>query len=80
LNLELCSKQYNKNDLLHLIVAPQLNGGWQHNYSTKTRQTGLAYGQSLYWQWPNIGPCLKHSTRDFRGGETLAPFLIKIFA
>jgi hypothetical protein len=27
LNLKLCSKQYNKIDLLHLIVAPQLSGG-----------------------------------------------------
>jgi hypothetical protein len=23
---------------LHLIVAPQLSSGWQHNYSNKTRQ------------------------------------------
>jgi hypothetical protein len=28
LNLKLCSEQYNKVILLHLIVAPQLSGGW----------------------------------------------------
>ncbi len=48
LNLKLCSKQYNKSDLLQLIVVPQLSGGWQHNYSTKTRQAGHANEQSLY--------------------------------
>jgi hypothetical protein len=31
LNLKLYSEQYNKIDLLHLIVMPQLSGGWQHN-------------------------------------------------
>jgi hypothetical protein len=36
LNLKLCSKHYNEIDILHLILAPQLSGGWQHNYSTKT--------------------------------------------
>ncbi len=44
----LLNKQYNKNFLLHLIVVPQLSGGWQHNYSTKTRQPGRANGQSMY--------------------------------
>ncbi len=48
LNLKLCSKQYNKNFVLHLIVAPQLSGGWQHYYSTKTRQAGHANEQSMY--------------------------------
>jgi hypothetical protein len=48
LNLQLCSKQYNKNFVLHLIVAPQLCSGWQHNYSTKTRQAGRANEQSMY--------------------------------
>ncbi len=43
LNLELCSKQYCKINLLQLIVVPQLSGGW-HNYSTKTRKAGHAYG------------------------------------
>jgi hypothetical protein len=43
LNLKLWSKQYNKIDLLHLIVVPQLSGGLQHNYSTKTRQAGCVY-------------------------------------
>jgi hypothetical protein len=48
LNSKLCSKQYNKNFVLHLIVVPQLSSGWQHNYSTKTRQAGRAYEQSMY--------------------------------
>ncbi len=26
----------------------QLRGGWRHNYSTKTRQTGRANQQSMY--------------------------------
>jgi hypothetical protein len=49
LNLKLCSKQYNKNFVLELIVVPQLSGDWQHNYSTKTRQAGQANGQSMYY-------------------------------
>jgi hypothetical protein len=48
LNLKLCSKQYNKKFVLHLIVAPQLCSGWRHNYSTKTRQAGRADEQSMY--------------------------------
>jgi hypothetical protein len=48
LNLKLCSKQYNKIFVFHLIVAPQLSSGWQHNYSTKTRQAGRANEQSMY--------------------------------
>ncbi len=48
MNLELCSKQYNKKFVLHLIVAPQLGGGRRHNYSTKTRQAGCANEQSMY--------------------------------
>jgi len=48
LNLKLCSKQYNKKFVLHLIVAPQLSSGWQHNYSTKTRLAGRANEQSMY--------------------------------
>jgi hypothetical protein len=31
-NLKLPGKQHLKIDLLHLIVAPLLNGGWEHNY------------------------------------------------
>ncbi len=42
LNLKLSIKQYYKNDLLNLILAPQLGGGWQQSYSTKTRQAGSA--------------------------------------
>jgi hypothetical protein len=48
LNLKLCSKQYNKKFILHLILAPQLSSGWRHNYSTKTRQAGWANEQSMY--------------------------------
>jgi len=33
---------------LHLIVAPQLSGGWQHKYSTKARQAGHANEQFMY--------------------------------
>jgi len=29
-------------------VVPQLCSGWQHNYSTKTRQAGRANEQSMY--------------------------------
>jgi hypothetical protein len=47
LNLKLCSKQYQK-IVLHLIVVPQQSSGWQHNYSTKTRQVGRANEQSIY--------------------------------
>ncbi len=48
LNLKLCSKQYNKNFVLYLIVAPQLSSGWQPSYLTKKRQAGRANEQSMY--------------------------------
>jgi hypothetical protein len=48
LNLKLCSKQYTKIDLLHMIVEPQLNSGWQHNHSDKKRQAGHANEQFSY--------------------------------
>jgi hypothetical protein len=48
LNLNLCSKQYNRNFILHLIVVPQLSSGWQHNYTTKISQAGWANKQSMY--------------------------------
>jgi hypothetical protein len=32
-----------------MSVAPQLSGGWQHNYSTKTSQAGCANEQSMYY-------------------------------
>jgi hypothetical protein len=48
LNLKLYSKLYNKNFVLHLIMAPQISRGWQHNYSTKTTQVGHANEQSMY--------------------------------
>ncbi len=48
LNLKLCSKQYNKKFVLHLIVVPQLSSGRRHNYSTNTRQAGRANEQSMY--------------------------------
>jgi hypothetical protein len=56
LNLKLCSKQHNKIDLLHLIVVPQLSGGWQHKYSTKTLQAGCANEQSMYSLMSMVGP------------------------
>jgi hypothetical protein len=37
-----------KIDLLHLIVVPKLGGSLQFNYSTKTRQAGQAYEQSIH--------------------------------
>jgi hypothetical protein len=48
LNLKLCSKLYNKIDVLRQIVASQLSGALQHNNSTKTRQAGNANDQSMY--------------------------------
>ncbi len=33
---------------MQLIVAPQLLGGWRHNYLTKTKQAGHANEQSMY--------------------------------
>ncbi len=45
--ITLCSKPNSKINLLHLIVAPQLSGGRQHNYSTKTRQAGPVNKQSM---------------------------------
>jgi hypothetical protein len=47
-NLKLGNKQYEKIGLMHMIVAPQISGGWQHNYSTKARQAGHAKEQSVY--------------------------------
>jgi len=47
--LKLCSKQYNKKVVLHLIVAPQQSIGWQLNYSTKTRPAGRANQQSMHY-------------------------------
>jgi hypothetical protein len=44
----LWNKQYNKIDLLHLFVVPQLSGGCQHNYSIITRQAGRANEQSMH--------------------------------
>jgi hypothetical protein len=49
LNLKLCSKQYNKINTWHLIVVPQLSGGWQQNCSTKTRQVGYTNESSLVY-------------------------------
>jgi len=48
LNIKLCSKQFNKKIVLHLIVASQLSSGWRHNYSTKIRLAGHANEQSMY--------------------------------
>jgi hypothetical protein len=46
-------------------VAPQLSGGWQHNYSTKTMKAGCANGQSMYSLMSMdltkaLGDCLFH--------------------
>jgi hypothetical protein len=49
LNLKLYSKQHHKSFVLHLIVVPELSSGWQHNYSTKTRQAGCADEQFMYY-------------------------------
>jgi hypothetical protein len=56
LNLKLCSIQYNKKFVLHLIVASQLCSGWQHNYSTKTRQAGQTNEQSTYSHMSKFNP------------------------
>jgi hypothetical protein len=48
LNLKLCSKQYNKSYVLHLILVQQPSSGWQHNDSTKTEQAGHDNEQSMY--------------------------------
>jgi len=61
LNLKLCSKQYNKKIVLHLIVGPQLSSGWQHKYSTKTRQVGQANEQSMYSLMSMVWPLLSNS-------------------
>jgi hypothetical protein len=45
----LSSKQYNKIDLLHQIVGPQLSSGKQHNNSTKTRFVGCINKQSYVY-------------------------------
>jgi hypothetical protein len=51
-SLKSCSKLHNKIDLLHLIVALQLSGGWQLNYSTKTRQVHHANKHPIYHLMP----------------------------
>jgi hypothetical protein len=48
LNLKLCSKLYNKNFVLRLIVMPHLSSEQQHNYSSRTRQVGHTNEQSMY--------------------------------
>ncbi len=61
---------YNKVDLLRLIVAPQLCGGWQHNYLTKTRQMGLANEQSTYYLMSMIKTslyCMRNAQGDQNG-------------
>jgi hypothetical protein len=58
LNLKLCSKKYNKIALLHLIVVTMLSGGWQHNYSTETRQAGDADEQSVYYCLMSMVGCI----------------------
>jgi hypothetical protein len=48
LEFKLCSNPFIKIVLLHLIMVPQLSGGWRHNYMTKTRQVGFPNEQSMY--------------------------------
>jgi len=40
--------------LLHLILAPQLSSGWQHNYLTKTWLAGCPNEQSMYSLMPVV--------------------------
>jgi hypothetical protein len=47
-HLKLCSKEFIKKFVLHLIVVPQLSSDERYNYSTKTRQAGQANEQSMY--------------------------------
>jgi hypothetical protein len=48
-DFNLCSKQYNKINLLKLIVAPHLTGGWQHYHSAKKSRSGHAKEQPIYY-------------------------------
>jgi hypothetical protein len=41
---------------MHLIVAPQLSGDWQHNYSTKASQAGSTNELSIYSLMPMVDP------------------------
>jgi len=74
LNLKLCSKHSTINKfVLHLIVVPQLCSGWQHKYSTKTRQAGQANEQSMY---PLMSmPLIFKFLRDFLFRYQLGIFL-----
>jgi hypothetical protein len=36
---------------VYLIVVPQLSGGWQHNYSNKTRQPGHTNEQCMLFSF-----------------------------
>jgi hypothetical protein len=40
-------------------VAPQLSSGWEHNYSTKTRQVGRANEQPMYSLMSMVKPHVK---------------------
>jgi hypothetical protein len=72
LNLKLCNKQYNKKFVLHLIVVPQLSSGWQHNYSTKTRQAGQVNEQSMYSLMSmDLGFPLRFANKDCSNQHTL---------
>jgi hypothetical protein len=56
MNLKLYSKQYNNIFVLHHIVVQQFSSGWQHNYSTKTRQACHANEQSMYFHMSMMEP------------------------
>ncbi len=47
-NLKFHRKQDYKIDYLSHIVVLQPNGGWQHNYSTKTKQSSCTIKRSIY--------------------------------
>ncbi len=48
---------------MHLIVAPQLSGGWQHNYLNKTSQKGHANEQSIYSRISMANPFVLYHPR-----------------
>ncbi len=64
LNLKLCIKEYNKIDLVYLIVAPQLSSGLRHNFLTKTRLMGSANEQSMYSFMSMVSYCCSLSAKS----------------
>jgi hypothetical protein len=58
-------------------VVPQLSGGWQHNYSTKTRQTGRSNEQSMYSLMSMVQPALKQTCLKLVNGILIISKLLK---